>query len=103
MSPIADWSSGGTAHFPTKMQTTSIFLGSTISTLRVKITFTGMPRFFVSANGGTNWDEIVSLTSNVGKAVTLLNPGTDLRFRAVGMSTRDYISYIEIEDTSATN
>jgi hypothetical protein len=101
--PMPDFSSGGSAKFPTSLQARRIFYGSTISKIRVYVTFTGVMRFWVTGDGGTNWEEITRLVNNTSKQVTLLNSGTDFRYKAIANPGKNTISYIEIEDMSATN
>lgn len=69
----------------------------TISTLQVNVTFTGSVLFYVSADNGATWEQVV-IAGNSGQDVShsFTATGTKLLWKGVGLSG-DIISRITIK------
>lgn len=72
--------SGG-GFLPGKFQSKSIYLdtNTVIKATILTVTTVGNVIFYLSANGGTNWE-----TVTVGTEHTFTNTGNDLRYMAIG-------------------
>ena len=80
----------GSFTFPTKMESYTIHYDSygvsIISTVKVRIYFTGLLKFFISANGGTTYEEVPDLISGIWKTYNLITTGADVVYRILGES-----------------
>lgn len=71
------------AGFPTIYVTESLAYGMTIESAVITVQYSGTIQFYLTADGGSNWEE-VTLTTNTATSHTFSTQGTDLRFMAVG-------------------
>ncbi len=62
------------------------FNNGTITTARVKLTWTGLgtPTLYLTANGGSNLENVGTLTNASQLTHTFSNTGTDLRWKIEG-------------------
>jgi hypothetical protein len=70
--------------------------GFTVTGARTTASFTGSLTWYLTADGGTNW-ESQSLTSGVQTVYSFTNTGSDLRWRADNTATTDQITRIDVE------
>lgn len=61
-----------------------IYEEAIISTIKIKVYFTGAIKFYISADGGSTWEQIVGLTSGVWKTYTLTTPGAYVGYYVLG-------------------
>ena len=73
----------GEVDVPKVYKTSSICLGPTVTEVYVTVIFSGDILFFITADGGTNWEDL-TLTSETRTKHTFTNSGTDVRFMAIG-------------------
>ena len=75
--------------FPIKIQESeNIVTGTTITSIKIKVIYTGTIRLFVAQNKSGPWEEVApeALFSGDYNIVTFSSSSTELYYRIVGMS-----------------
>ena len=66
-------------------QSKNILSGTTATSIKIKVIYTGTIRFFVSQDSIT-WTEIENIVSSVYNIVTFTSSGSSLYWKAVGLN-----------------